>query len=357
MEYTSLLYIPAKAPFDMWNRDAVRGLKLYVQRTFIMDEAEQFLPMYLRFVKGVVDSNDLSLNVSREILQQDPHVDSMKNALTKRVLDMLEKLASGDQEKYQSFWDAFGQVLKEGPAEDYANREKIAGLFRFATTHSDSKEQNQSLADYVSRMKEGQDKIYYIAAENHTTAKNSPHLEVFRKKGIEVLLLSDRVDEWLMSHLQEFDGKHFQDVGRGQLDLGELETEEDKKAQEDLAKTHESLVQRVKDVLGDKVQDVRVTSRLDESPACLVVGEFDMGAQMRRILEQAGQAIPDSKPILELNPSHALIERLDQEQDEERFADLSSVLFDQALLAEGGHLEDPASYTRKLNKLLLDLIK
>lgn len=355
LEYTSLLYIPAKAPFDLWNRDAVRGLKLYVHRTFIMDEAEQFLPMYLRFTKGVVDSNDLSLNVSREILQKDPAVDSMKSALTKRVLDMLDKMSKNDSEKYQAFWDEFGVVLKEGPSEDFSNRERIAGLFRFATTHADSDVQDQSLADYVSRMKEGQDKIYYIAAENHATAKNSPHLEVFRKKGIEVLLLSDRVDEWLMSHMQEFDGKAFQDVGRGQLDLGELETEDDKKQQEALAKTHESLVKRVKDVLADKVQEVRVTSRLDESPACLVVGEFDMGAQMRRILEQAGQALPESKPIFELNPSHALIERLDKEQDETRFADLSSVLFDQAFLAEGGHLEDPASYIRKLNKLLLEL--
>lgn len=355
LEYTSLLYIPEQAPFDLWNRDAVRGLKLYVQRTFIMDEAEQFLPMYLRFVKGVVDSNDLSLNVSREILQQDPQVESMKSALTKRVLDMLEKLAKNDSEAYQKFWDNFGQVLKEGPAEDYANREKVAGLFRFATTHTDSAVQDQSLADYVARMKEGQEKIYYIAAENHATAKNSPHLEVFRKKGIEVLLLSDRVDEWLMSHLQSFEGKALQDVGRGQLDLGELETEEDKKEQESLAETHKDLVERVKKVLEDKVQEVRVTSRLNESPACLVVGEFDMGAQMRRILEQAGQEVPESKPIFELNPSHALIERLDQEPDEDRFADLASILFDQALLAEGGHLEDPAAYTRKLNKLLLEL--
>lgn len=357
LEYTSLLYLPAKAPFDMWNRDAVGGLKLYVQRTFIMDDAEQFLPMYLRFVKGVVDSNDLSLNVSREILQKDPAVDSMKSALTKRVLDTLEKLAKKDAAEYQGFWNEFGQVLKEGPAEDYSNKERIAGLFRFASTHGESSEQNQSLADYVARMQEGQDKIYYIAAENYITAKHSPHLEVFRKKGIEVLLLSDRVDEWLMSHLQEFDGKRFQDVGRGQLDLGTLETEEDKKEQENLAKSHEDLVKRVQNVLKEQVQEVRVTSRLQESPACLVVGEFDMGAQMRRILEQAGQAVPESKPILELNPTHALIERLDQEQDEDRFADLSSVIFDQALLAEGGHLQDPASYTRKLNKLLLELVK
>ena len=355
LEYTSLLYVPGRAPFDLYQRDAARGLKLYVQRTFIMDDAEQFLPLYLRFIKGVVDSNDLSLNVSREILQQDPAVDSMKSALTKRVLDMLEKLAKKEPEQYQQFWDEFGQVLKEGPAEDFANKERIASLFRFATTHTDSAKQDQSLAQYIERMKEGQDKIYYIAAENHTTAKNSPHLEVFRKKGVEVLLLSDRVDEWLMSHLQEFDGKRFQDVARGALDLGDLETEEDKKQQEELAKSHEDLVKRVKEALGDKVQEVRVTSRLSDSPACLVVGEFDMGAQMRKLMEQAGQAMPESKPIFELNPEHALVEKLDKEPDEDRFADLAAILFDQAQLAEGGQLEDPAAYIHKLNKLLLEL--
>jgi molecular chaperone HtpG len=355
LEYTSLLYLPSKAPFDLWNRDAVRGLKLYVQRTFIMDDAEQFLPMYMRFVKGVVDSNDLSLNVSREILQQDPAVDSMKSALTKRVIDMLEKLAQKEPEKYQQFWDAFGQVLKEGPAEDFANKEKIANLLRFASTASNDKTQNQSLAQYIERMKEGQDKIYYIAAENYTTAKNSPHLEVFKKKGIEVLLLTDRVDEWLMSHLQEFDGKHFQDVGRGQLDLGSLDTEDEKKAQDELAKSNEDLVKRVSAALDGKVQEVRVTSRLTDSPACLVVGEMDMGAQMRRIMEQVGQAIPDSKPIFELNPEHPLVKKLDTEANEDRFNDLSEILFDQATLAEGGQLEDPAAYVQKLNKLLLDL--
>ena len=357
LEYTSLLYLPAKAPFDMWNRDGARGLKLYVQRTFIMDDAEQFLPLYLRFVKGVIDSNDLSLNVSREILQQDPAVESMRSGLTKRVLDMLEKMAQSEPEKYQSFWNEFGQVLKEGPAEDYANREKIAALFRFATTQSGDSTQNQSLADYISRMKVGQNKIYYIAADNYNTAKNSPHLEIFRKKGIEVLLLTDRVDEWLISHLQEYEGKQFQDVGRGQLDLGELDTEEDKKAQEELAKTNEGLVKRVTDVLKDKVKEVRVTSRLTESPACLVVDEMDMGSQMRRILEQAGQALPESQPIFELNPEHALVKRLDSETDEQRFAELTCVLFDQATLAEGGHLEDPAAFVHKLNNLLLDLTR
>jgi len=355
LEYTSLLYVPAKAPFDMWNRDVSRGLKLYVQRTFIMDDAEQFLPMYLRFIKGVVDSNDLSLNVSREILQQDPAVDSMKGALTKRVLDMLSKMAKNKTEQYQSFWAEFGQVLKEGPAEDFANKEKIAKLFRFATTNSDSGDQDQSLDDYLSRMKEGQDKIYYVAAENFTTGNNSPHLEVFRKKGIEVLVLFDRVDEWLMGHMMDFDGKSFQDVGKGELDLGELEDEGDKKEKEQLESENKDLVERVKAILSDKVAEVRVTNRLTDSPACLVVGNDDMGAQMRRIMEQAGQPMPESKPIFELNPQHSLVEKLDQESDEDRFKDLVEILFDQSTLAEGGQLEDPASYVHRLNKLLLEL--
>ncbi|QQD19836.1 molecular chaperone HtpG [Spongiibacter nanhainus] len=355
LEYTSLLYLPATPPMDMWNRDAARGLKLYVQRTFIMDEAEQFLPLYLRFVKGVVDSNDLSLNVSREILQQDPAVDAMKSALTKRVLDMLSKLAKNDSEKYQTFWKAFGQVLKEGPAEDFSNKEKIAKLLRFATSVDDKAEQTHSLEDYVGRMKEGQTKIYYVVGENHKTAANSPHLEVFRKKGIEVLLLSDRVDDWLMNHLGEFDGKQLQDVGRGQLDLGELEDEEDKKAKEELAEEHKDLVERVTKALGERVEEVRVTSRLTSSPACLVVGEHDMGAQMRRILEAAGQALPESKPIFELNPEHPLVQKLDKEPDEDRFADLADILFNQAHLAEGAQLDNPADYVHKLNKLLLEL--
>jgi molecular chaperone HtpG len=355
LDYTSLLYIPAKAPFDLYNRDASRGLKLYVQRTFIMDDAEQFLPLYLRFIKGVVDSNDLSLNVSREILQKDPNIDAMRAALTKRVLDMLSKMAKNQPEDYSSFWQEFGQVLKEGPAEDFANKEKIASLLRFASTHTDKPEQDQSLDEYIERMKEGQDKIYYVAAENFNTAKNSPHLEALRKKGVEVLLLSDRVDEWLMGHLMEYKEKPFQDVGKGQLDLGELDTEEDKKAQEESAKQHEDLVKRVKDVMAERVEEVRVTTRLTESPACIVVAEHDMGAQMRRILEQAGQALPESKPIFELNPEHPLVDKLDQEADEDRFADLANILFDQASLAEGGTLEDPAAYVARLNKLLLEL--
>ena len=353
LDYTSLLFVPEKAPFDMYNRDAARGLKLYVQRTFIMDDAEQFLPLYLRFIKGVVDSNDLSLNVSREILQKDPSIDAMRSALTKRVLDMLTKLATKEPEKYATFWKAFGQVLKEGPAEDFANREKVAKLLRFATTHTDLEEQDQSLVQYVDRMQEGQDKIYYVAAENFATAKNSPHLEVFRKKGIEVLLLTDRVDEWLMGHLTEFDGKSLQDVGKGALDLGELDNEEDKAKQEEASKALEGMVERAKTALGDKVENVRLTHRLTESPACLAVNEDDMGAQMRRLMEQAGQALPESKPNFELNPEHPLVQKLDQESDEDRFADLVNVLFDQASLAEGGHLLDPAAYVQRLNNCLL----
>ena len=355
LEYTSLLYVPGRAPFDMYNRDVARGLKLYVQRTFIMDDAEQFLPLYLRFVKGVVDSNDLSLNVSREILQKDPAIDSMKTGLTKRVLDMLGKLASNDEEAYAKFWAEFGNVLKEGPAEDFSNKEKIAKLFRFSSTHTDKDEQIQSLEDYVGRMKEGQDKIYYSAAENFNTAKNSPHLEVFRKKGIEVLLLTDRVDEWLMSNLNEFDGKPFEDVGRGSLDLGSLDDEDEKKEQEKVSKEFEGLVERASEALGDVVGEVKITHRLTESPACLVVGQDDMGAQMRRIMESAGQSVPDSKPIFELNPTHPLVEKLDKEPDEDRFKELAFILFDQANLAEGGQLDDPAAYVQRLNKLLLEL--
>jgi molecular chaperone HtpG len=356
LEYTSLLYLPRQAPFDMWNRDMNRGLKLYVQRTFIMDDAEQFLPMYLRFVKGVVDSNDLSLNVSREILQQDPAVDSMRSALTKRVLDMLSKLSKAEGDDYANFWKEFGQVLKEGPAEDFANKEKIARLLRFSSSHTDLEVQDQSLEEYVSRMQESQEKIYYVVAENFNTAKSSPHLEVFRKKGIEVLLLSERVDDWLMNHLQEFDGKQFQDVARGELDLS-ADSEEEKAEQEKIAKDNEGLIERLAKVLEDRVAEVRATNRLTDSAACLVVGDFDMGAQMRRIMEAAGQEVPDSKPILEVNPGHPLVAILDQEQDEDRFADLASIVFDQAHLAEGGQLDDPAAYVSRLNKLLLQMSK
>tara|TARA_R110000824_G_scaffold288508_2_gene476599 strand:+ start:176284 stop:178197 length:1914 start_codon:yes stop_codon:yes gene_type:complete len=357
LEYTSLLYLPSRAPFDLWNRDAARGLKLYVQRVFIMDEAEQFLPLYLRFVKGIVDSNDISLNVSREILQKDPVVDSMKSALTKRVLDMLAKLKKKDSEKYQTLWHEFGQVLKEGPAEDAGNREKIADLLLFATTHTNDSKQDQSLADYVERMQENQNKIYYITSETYNTAKNSPHLEVFKKKGIEVLLLSDRVDEWLMNHLMEYKGKQFQDVTKGKLDLGELDSEEDKKQQQKVDEEAKPLLERVKKSLDDKVSEVRTTNRLTESPACIAVGEFEMNMQMRKIMEAAGQSVPESKPILELNLEHPLVKRLDVESDEERFSELAAVLFDQASLAEGGQLDDPGTFIKRLNKLLLDLSK
>ncbi|AZE54268.1 Chaperone protein HtpG [Pseudomonas synxantha] len=355
LEYSSLLYVPARAPFDLYQREAPKGLKLYVQRVFVMDQAESFLPLYLRFIKGVVDSNDLSLNVSREILQKDPIIDSMKSALTKRVLDMLEKLAKNEPEQYKSFWKNFGQVMKEGPAEDFANKEKIAGLLRFASTQGGDAEQVVSLAEYLARAKEGQDKIYYLTGEKYEAVKDSPHLEVFRKKGIEVLLLTDRIDEWLMSYLTEFDGKSFVDVARGDLDLGNLDSEEEKKEAEEVAKSKEGLVERIKASLGDAVSEVRVSHRLTDSPAILAIGEQDLGMQMRQILEASGQKVPDSKPIFEFNPAHPLIEKLDGEQSEERFGDLSHILFDQAALAAGDSLKDPAAYVRRLNKLLVEL--
>ena len=350
LEYTSLLYIPKQAPFDLWNREMARGLKLYVQRTFIMDEADQFLPMYLRFVKGVVDSNDLPLNVSREILQRDGAVENMKTALTKRVLDMLAKLSK--KKDYADFWSTFGAVIKEGLGEDFSNKEKIAKLLRFSTTHTGESKQDQSLDDYVSRMKEGQDKIFYIFAENHKTAAHSPHLEFFKKEGIEVLLLSDRIDDWAMMQLAEYDGKKLQDVAKG--DLTEA-SDYAKKAQESLNQESQGLVERMQSCLSDHVAEVRASVRLIESPTCLVVGDYDMGAQMRRIMEAAGQAVPATKPILEINPQHPLLRMLDAEADEDKFKDLAEVLFNQAQLAEGGQLDDPANYVRKLNALLLQL--
>ena len=355
LEYTSLLYVPTRAPFDLYQREAPRGLKLYVQRVFIMDQADEFLPLYLRFIKGVVDSNDLSLNVSREILQKDPVIDSMKSALTKRVLDMLEKMAKNSPEDYQKFWDAFGQVLKEGPAEDFSNKEKVAGLLRFASTQSGNDEQTVGLSQYIERMQDGQDKIYFLTGESYAQVKNSPHLEVFRKKGIEVLLLTDRIDEWLMSYLTDFDGKSFVDVARGDLDLGALDTEEDKQAQDEVAKSKEALVTRLKTVLGDQVADVRVSHRLTDSPAILAIGEQDLGLQMRQILEASGQKVPESKPVFEINPAHNLVEKLDAEADKQRFEDLSMILFDQAALAAGDSLKDPAAYVQRLNKLLVEL--
>ncbi|PAV26975.1 molecular chaperone HtpG [Tamilnaduibacter salinus] len=355
LNYTSLLYIPGRAPFDLYNREAPRGIKLYVQRVFIMDHAEQFLPLYLRFVKGVLDSNDLSLNVSREILQNDSTVETIKTALTKRVLDMLKKLAKKDPEAYQTFWNEFGTVMKEGPAEDFGNREKIAGLLRFASTHSGEPTQNVGLADYVERMKDGQKKIYYITADSFQAAKSSPHLEVFRKKGIEVLILSDRIDEWMMGYLSEFDGHHLQDVARGELDLDEVETEDDKKQQEEATEAHKNLLDRVKTALEDRVQEVRVTNRLTDSPACLVVGDYDLGAQMKKIMEAAGQPVPDSKPIFEINTEHPLVQRLESESSDDRFGELAAVLFDQATLASGEQLTDPGAYVSRLNRLLLDM--
>ncbi|WP_339664304.1 molecular chaperone HtpG [uncultured Pseudomonas sp.] len=355
LEYTSLLYVPGRAPFDLYQREAPRGLKLYVQRVFIMDDAEQFLPLYLRFIKGVVDSNDLSLNVSREILQKDPAIDSMKSALTKRTLDMLGKLAKNEPEQYANFWKAFGSVLKEGPAEDYANREKVASLLRFASTQQNDDSEVVSLDTYIERMVEGQDKIYYLTGERYNQVKNSPHLEIFRKKGIEVLLLTDRIDEWLMSHLTEYNGKQFIDIARGDLDLGKLEGEEDKQAQEKQAEAKADLVKRIQEALKDELQEVRVSHRLTDSPAVLVINEDDMGLQMRKILEATGQKAPESKPILEINTSHPLLDKLDNEQDETRFADLSQILFDQAALAAGESLQDPAAYVRRLNALLVEL--
>jgi molecular chaperone HtpG len=356
-EYTSLLYIPSKAPFDMWNRDNKHGLKLYVQRVFIMDDAEQMLPTYLRFVKGLLDSNDLPLNVSREILQDNKVTQAMRQGCTKRVLQMLEKIAKNDAEKYQAFWAEFGNALKEGPAEDFANKEKIAGLMRFASTSADSEAQTVSLADYIGRMQEKQEKIYYITADNYQAAKSSPHLEIFRKKGIEVLLMADRVDEWLMSHLTEFDEKSFQSITHGALDLGDLEDEESKKALEEAEKQVEGLAERVKVALGDKVKDVKFTHRLTDSPACIVADEQGMTTQMIKLMQSAGQPVPEAQYHFELNPEHQLVKLLADVQDEELFAQWTGVLFDQAALSEQGSLKDPASFVQNLNKLLASLAK
>ncbi|MFW2404896.1 MAG: molecular chaperone HtpG, partial [Gammaproteobacteria bacterium] len=354
-EYTSLLYLPKQPPYDLWNRESPRGLKLYVQRVFIMDDADQFLPLYLRFVRGVVDSNDLSLNVSRELLQQDETVDAIRSALTKRVLDMLTKLSKDNPEQYQSFWNEFGRVIKEGPAEDFTNKDKIAGLLRFATTHTGEETQNQSLADYIERKQEGQDKIYFITADTFRAASSSPQLEVFRKRGIEVLLLSDPIDEWLVGQLREHEGMEFRDVRRGELDLGDADKDEKDDDKEADDGEHKDFLDRLREQLKDEVEDVRVTDRLTESPACLAIGEFDMGTQMRRIMEASGQKVPDSKPVFEINIEHPLITRLEGEADDQRFGDLAGVLFDQAKLAEGQQLEDPGSYAARLNRLLLEL--
>ncbi len=352
-EYTQLLYLPARAPFDLWDRNQRRGLKLYVRRVFIMDDAEQLLPAYLRFVRGVVDSNDLPLNVSREILQESKDIDAIRSGCTKRVLSLLEDLAVNQKEKYAGFWKEFGRVLKEGVGEDAANKERLAKLLRFSTTHTDSEEQTVSLADYVSRMKEGQESIYYVTAETFPAAKNSPHLEIFRKRGVEVLLLHERVDEWLVANLPDFEGRPFASVARGELDLGKIAGAEEKKEEERLAGEFRDVVEKLKAALGERVKDVRVTSRLTDSPSCLVADEHDLGGNLSRILRAVGQKVPTAKPILEINPTHPIVGRLKQE--ERRLGDWAHLLFDQALLAEGGQLEDPAGYVRRSNELMLEL--
>ncbi len=350
-EYTSLLYIPAKAPYDLWDRNQQKGIKLYVKRVFIMDDAEQLMPPYMRFVKGVIDSSDLPLNVSREILQESRDVKAIREGSVKKVLGLLEDMAANETEKYASFWKEFGQVLKEGMGDDPANKERIAKLLRFATTQSEGEAQTVSLADYVSRMKEGQDKIYYVTADTYAAAKYSPHLEVFKKKGVEVLLLSDRVDEWMLSYLQEFDGKELQSCAKGGLDLGALEDEKDKETKKKVEDEFKDVLKKVEDLLKDRIKEARVTLRLTDSPACIVADEMGMSEHLKRMLKQAGQNAPDTKPILELNPEHPFIQRLKIEKD--HFDEWVNVLFDQAVLAEGGQLEDPAGFVRRLNMLLL----
>ncbi|MDP1667075.1 MAG: molecular chaperone HtpG [Methylobacter sp.] len=358
-EYTLLLYVPSRAPFDMWDRDTKHGVKLYIRKVFITDDAEQLMPRYLRFIRGIIDANSLPLNVSREILQQSKQISTIKSGAVKKVLGMLEDLAKTEPEKYETFWSQFGQVIKEGPIEDHGNKERVAKLLRFASTHADTDKQDVSLETYVGRMKEGQDKIYYVTADSFSAAKNSPHLEIFRKKGIEVLLLSDRIDEWLVSNLDEFDGKHLQSVAKGDLDLGVLDAEEDKAAQEEVTKDFEAVLKQIKDVLADKVSEVRLSHRLTESPACLVADVYGMSLNMERIMKDAGQGLGmgmGRKPIFELNPTHPLVVKMKEEQDDSRFADLTHILFDQAILSEGGQLDDPAAFVHKLNGLLQGLL-
>src|SRR5687767_6432449 len=354
-EYIQLLYLPARAPFDMWDRQQRHGIRLYVRRVFIMDDAEHLMPGYLRFVRGVIDSNDLPLNVSREILQESKDVETIRNGSIRRVLSMLENLAEKEPEKYARFWKEFGRVFKEGVGEDHSNQERIAKLLRFASTHKDNDEQDVSLADYVSRMKPEQEKIYYVTAETFAAAKNSPHLEVFRKKGVEVLLLYDRVDEWVVGHLADFDGKRLQSVAKGRLELGKLEDEEEKKAQEQDAGEFKELIERIKSALGERVKEVRVTHRLTDSPACLVSDHHDLGGNLQRIMKSVGQKAPEWKPILEINPRHPLVQRMKADPASARLDDMSHVLFDQSLLAEGGQLEDPAGFVKRLNELMLEL--
>jgi molecular chaperone HtpG len=355
LEYTSLLYIPARAPFDLWDRSTRRGVKLYVRRVFIMDDAENLMPNFLRFVRGVIDSSDLPLNVSREILQQNKQIDSMRAGSTKKVLSMLEGLATNEADQYEEFWTEFGRVLKEGLIEDSANRESIAKLSRFATTHTTSEKQSESLADYVGRMKEGQDKIFFITAANYGTASNSPHLEVFKKNGIEVLLLTDDVDEIAFMHLMEFDGHALQAITKGDLDLGDLIEKNDDQAVDDAA--HDAFIERVKASLGDTVKDVRITHRLTDSPACLVADDHEMSAHLERLMRSAGQAVPGQTPIMELNPDHAIVKALAEQSDGASFDDWTHILFDQALLSEGGQLKDPSSFVRRLNQMLTALFE
>ncbi len=353
--YDSLLYLPARAPFDLWDRERRHGVKLYVKRVFILDDTEHLLPQYLRFVRGVVDSDDLPLNISREILQHNREIGQIRSALVKRVLDALEEMAEKDPEKYARFWKAFGAVMKEGPAEDYANRDRIAGLLRFPSTHTDRPEQDVSLRDYVGRMKGEQDKIYYITADTFVAARHSPHLELLRKKGVEVLLLSERVDEWLVSHLTEFDGKPLQSVAKGGLDLNALEDQEERRSAEQAETDYRDLLARMREALGERVREVRVSRRLITSPSCLVLDEHDVSVHLQRVLKAAGQEVPAGKPILEINPDHPLVRRLKGESDGARFTDWALILFDQALLADGGQLEDPAAFVGRLNDLLLRL--
>lgn len=354
-EYTSLLFIPKRAPFDLWERDRQHGIKLYVRRVFIMDETEKLMPNYLRFVKGIIDSNDLPLNVSREILQNSKVLDSIRSGSVKKILSVLQKMADNDQDNYKVFWKEFGRVMKEGPGEDFGNRDKIAKLLRFSSTHDDKEEQEISLDDYISRMKEGQKDIYYITADSFAAAKHSPHLEVFRKKGIEVLLLNDRVDEFLMSSLPDYDDKPIKSVARGELDLGDMEDEEEKKEQEKTQEEYKDFLEKVTKSLGDEVKEVRMTTRLTDSPACLVTGEHDMSANLERLLMQAGQDVMGHKPIFELNPEHPLVKRLSKDVESERFDDWTRILFEQALLSEGGQLADPATFVSRLNRMLLEL--
>lgn len=354
-EYTTLLYIPSKAPFDMFDREHMHGVKLYVKRVFIMDDAEQLLPKYLRFVRGVVDSSDLPLNVSREILQSNKVIDNIRGGAVKKILGLLGDMAGKEPEKYVTFWSEFGKVMKEGPAEDFANREQIAGLLRFSSSHDDKETQAVSLDDYIGRMKEGQEKIYYVTADSFAAAKSSPHLEIFRKKGIEVLLMHDRVDEWLAGNLNEYKGKSLQSVAKGELDLGDVESEDDKKEYEKVEKDAEEVVGRIKNALGDRVDEVRVSHRLTRSPACIVLNEHDMAMYMQHLLKQAGHEMPASRPSLEINPTHPLLGRMGEESDDERFGDWSTMLFEQAVLAEGGQLEDPAGFVTRLNALMMDM--